>query len=98
MRTQSPGMRLDKPSDFRCAPRLNSRSIACMDLLLDEALLMARKGKLVVPPEKVRPERHARPVTVVMNISTPDASSLRASQGRIAAEAARAIERARRNL
>ena len=38
------------------------------------------------------------PVTVIMNITTPDAGGFRKSQGQIAAEAARAIERARRNL
>ena len=38
------------------------------------------------------------PVTVVMNITTPDAGGFRRSQGQIAAEAARALERARRDL
>ena len=38
------------------------------------------------------------PVNVVMNISTPDAGSFRYAQGQIAADAARAMERARRNL
>jgi hypothetical protein len=38
------------------------------------------------------------PVTVVMNITTPDTNGFRQSQGQIAADAARAIERARRNL
>ena len=38
------------------------------------------------------------PVTVVMNITTPDAAGFRRSQGQIAAEAARAIQRARRDL
>jgi hypothetical protein len=38
------------------------------------------------------------PVTVVMSITTPDAGGFRKSQGQIAAEAARAIERARRDL
>ena len=37
-------------------------------------------------------------VTVVMNISTPDAVSFRYAEGQIAANAARAIEQARRNL
>jgi len=45
-------------------------------------------------------ERETRqpPVTVVMNITTPDTGGFRQSQGQIAADAARAIERARRNL
>jgi hypothetical protein len=33
-----------------------------------------------------------------MNITTPDAGSFRQSQGQIAADAARAMQRARRNL
>lgn len=38
-----------------------------------------------------------RPVTVVMNISTPDAASFQRSQTQIAAEAARALTRGQRN-
>lgn len=38
------------------------------------------------------------PVSVTMNINTPDAPSFRQSQGQIAADMARSIERARRNL
>lgn len=38
------------------------------------------------------------PVTVNMNIQTPDAGSFRQSQTQIAADMARAIERGRRNL
>jgi hypothetical protein len=38
------------------------------------------------------------PVSVTMNITTPDAPSFRQSQGQIAADMARSIERARRNL
>ncbi len=38
------------------------------------------------------------PVTVNMNIQTPDAQGFRQSQGQIAADMARSIERARRNL
>lgn len=40
----------------------------------------------------------AAPVTVNMNIQTPDAQSFRQSQSQIAADMARSIERARRNL
>jgi hypothetical protein len=36
-------------------------------------------------------------VTVVKNITTPDAGGFRRSQGQIAAEAARALDRARRD-
>jgi len=38
------------------------------------------------------------PVTVVMNITTPDVGGFRASQGQLAAQAARAMARAQRNL
>lgn len=40
----------------------------------------------------------AAPVNVTMNIQTPDARGFRQSQGQIAADMARSIERARRNL
>jgi hypothetical protein len=43
-------------------------------------------------------ESRQPPVTVVMNITTPDTNGFRQSQGQIAADAARAIERAQRNL
>lgn len=39
----------------------------------------------------------ARPVTVVMNITTPDAQSFQRSQSQIAAQAARAMARGQRN-
>ena len=38
------------------------------------------------------------PANVVVNISTPDAGSVRYAQGQIADDGARAMERARRNL
>ena len=40
----------------------------------------------------------AAPVTVNMNIQTPDVQGFRQSQSQIAADMARTIERARRNL
>ena len=40
---------------------------------------------------------HARPVTVVMNISTPDVQGFQRSQSQIAAEALRALSRGQRN-
>ena len=49
-------------------------------------------------PLSIMPNMGAAPVTVNMNISTPDAQGFRQSQGQIAAEMARSIERARRNL
>ena len=39
----------------------------------------------------------ARPVTVVMNISTPDVKSFQRSQSQIAAQAMRALSRGQRN-
>jgi hypothetical protein len=41
--------------------------------------------------------REQRPITVVVNVTAADASSFRASQGQIAADMARAIDRASRN-
>jgi hypothetical protein len=55
----------------------------------------------VVPPERIvreeKPERERAPITVVVNVAAADANSFRASQGRIAAEMVRAIDRAGRN-
>jgi hypothetical protein len=60
-----------------------------------------RRGELVVPPERIvreeKPERERAPITVVVNVAAADANSFRASQGRIAAEMVRAIDRAGRN-
>jgi hypothetical protein len=54
-----------------------------------------------VPPERVVREeksaREQRPITVVVNVTAADASSFRVSQGQIAADMARAIDRASRN-
>jgi len=38
-----------------------------------------------------------RPITVVMNVSTPDVQGFQRSQGQIAAQAARALARGQRN-
>lgn len=48
-------------------------------------------------PMQIMPNAVA-PVTVNMNIQTPDVQSFRKSQGQIAADMARSVERARRNL
>ena len=45
----------------------------------------------------VRMDGGERPVTVVMNISTPDAQSFRKSRSQIAAQMTRALERGQRN-
>ena len=70
-------------------------------LLPDEVPIIARRGELVVPAERVVREektaRERRPITVVVNVTAADASSFRDSQGQIAADMARAIDRASRN-
>ena len=72
----------------------------------DELPAVLRRGEAVLTPGQMKAlgsDRASRrddraPVTVVMNITTPDAAGFRRSQGQIAAEAARAIQRARRDL
>ncbi|HEX2364448.1 MAG TPA: hypothetical protein VHJ00_05390, partial [Bradyrhizobium sp.] len=70
-------------------------------LLPDEVPIIARRGELVVPPERVVREekkaREQRPITVMINVTAADANSFRASQGQIAADMARAIDRASRD-
>ena len=62
-------------------------------LLPDEVPIIARRGELVVLPERVVREektaREQRPITVVVNVTAAGASSFRASQGQIAADMAR---------
>lgn len=55
-------------------------------------LARGRDGKL-----GVRAEGGGRPVSVVMNVHTPDAEGFRRSRGQIAAELSRAIARGNRN-
>jgi lambda family phage tail tape measure protein len=89
---------------FLAAPRYHTGGIA--GLAPDELPAILRRGEAVLTPQQMAAlgsgmrEREARqpPVTVVMNITTPDTGGFRQSQGQIAADAARAIERARRNL
>lgn len=49
-------------------------------------------------PMHITPNGGMSPVSVTMNINTPDAQSFRQSQTQIAADMARSIDRARRNL
>jgi hypothetical protein len=51
-------------------------------------------------PMRIMPDAgmSAAPITITMNIQTPDVRSFRQSQSQIAADMARSIERARRNL
>ncbi len=89
---------------FLAAPHYHTGGIA--GLAPDELPAILRRGEAVLTPQQMAAlgsglrERDIRqpPVTVVMNITTPDTNGFRQSQGQIAADAARAIERARRNL
>jgi hypothetical protein len=95
-----PAVRYADPGIFDHAPRYHSGGFAGAGLLSDEVPIIARRGELVVPPERVSREKvqgGQRPITVMINVTATDANSFRASQGQIAAEAARAIERAGRN-
>jgi hypothetical protein len=85
---------------FAAAPRLHTGGMA--GLRPDEVPAILQRGELVLSRAQVAGIGSARdtrpPVTVVMNITTPDVGGFRQSQGQIATDAARAIERARRNL
>jgi hypothetical protein len=69
---------------FEHAPRYHGGGFAGSALLPDEVPIIARRGELVVPSERVVREektpREQRPITVMV------ASSFRASQGQIAAD------------
>jgi hypothetical protein len=103
------GIAGERPLAIRCAdaamfehaPRYHGGGFVGSGLLPDEVPIIARRGELVVPPERVVREektaREQRPITVVVNVTAADASSFRASQGQIAADMARAIDRASRN-
>jgi lambda family phage tail tape measure protein len=96
-----PGVRYADPGIFEHAPRYHAGGFAGSGLLPDEVPIIARRGELVVPPERLvrdeKPQREQRPITVMINVTAADANSFRASQGQIAAEMARAIDRAGRN-
>jgi lambda family phage tail tape measure protein len=96
-----PATRYADAAVFEHAPRYHGGGFAGAGLLPDEVPIIARRGELVVPPERVvreeKPAREQRPITVVVNVTAADASSFRASQGQIAADMARAIDRASRN-
>ncbi|WP_186395565.1 phage tail tape measure C-terminal domain-containing protein [Stappia sp. TSB10GB4] len=85
---------------FAGAPRLHGGGMA--GLRPDEVPAILQRGEMVLSRSQLAAMGSARetrpPVNVVMNISTPDANSFRYAQGQIAADAARAMERARRNL
>src|ERR671918_1811094 len=93
-----PAARYADSAVFEHAQRYHSGGFAGSGLLPDEVPIIARRGEPVVPPERVVREektvREQRPITVVVNVTAADASSFRASQGQIAADMARAIDRA----
>lgn len=78
---------------YASAPRYHTGGVA--GLKPGEIPAILERGEVVLPKDGVR---MGSPVNVVMNITTPDASSFRKSQAQIAAEAARGIQSARRNL
>jgi lambda family phage tail tape measure protein len=96
-----PVVRYADAAVFEHASRYHGGGFAGSGLLPDEVPIIAQRGELVVPPERVVREeksaREQRPITVVVNVTAADASSFRASQGQIAADMARAIDRASRN-
>ena len=85
---------------FADSPRLHSGGMA--GLRADEVPAILQRGEMVLSRAQVAAMGSARdnrpPINVVMNITTPDAGSFRQSQGQIAADAVRAMQRARRNL
>ena len=65
------------PRVFEHAPRYHGGGFAGSGLLPDEVPIIARRGELVVPPERVVREektaREQRPITVVVNVTAADA-------------------------
>ena len=82
------GVRYADAGVFEHAPRYHGGGFAGSGLLPDEVLIIARRGELVVPPERVsrdeKTQREQRPITVMINVTAADANSFRASQGQIA--------------
>jgi hypothetical protein len=76
-----PAMRFADPAVFEHAPRYHGGSFAGAGLLPEEVPIIAQRGELVVPPERIVREKTAReqrPITVVVNVTAADASSFRA--------------------
>ena len=102
--TRRPDSRAVDATVFATAPRYHAGGVA--GLAPDEVPAILRRGEAVLTPGQMKAlgagielaPGPPPPVTVVMNITTPDAGGFRRSQGQIAAEAARALERARRDL
>jgi tape measure domain-containing protein len=64
----------------------------------DEYPAILQRGEVVIPRQDARRAMTPAPATVVVNITTPDAESFRASQGQVAAAMARSLQRAQRSL
>ncbi|MEI4235278.1 phage tail tape measure C-terminal domain-containing protein, partial [Roseovarius sp. D22-M7] len=87
---------------FAGAPRMHGGGLA--GLRHDEVPAILQRGEMVLSRRQLatasrsRDSEHPRPVQVVMNVTTPDASSFRRSQGQISADLSRALQRAQRNM
>ena len=68
-----PATRYADVAVFEHAPRYHGGGFAGSGLLPDEVPIIARRGELVVPPERVVREektaREQRPITVVVNVT-----------------------------
>ena len=88
---------------FATAPRLHEGGWAGLrpdevPAILQRGERVLSRGDLAAAERTGRGRTDDRPVQVVMNITTPDANSFRYAQGQLAADAARAMQRAKRNL
>ncbi|MDD3182309.1 MAG: phage tail tape measure C-terminal domain-containing protein [Alphaproteobacteria bacterium] len=79
---------------FAGAPRYHSGGIA--GLKPDEVPAILQRGEEVI--SKKDRSRRSSGVNLVMNVTTPNADSFRASQGQIMAKATKSLNRAKRNI
>jgi lambda family phage tail tape measure protein len=101
----APPTRMVDPALFLGAPRYHGGGLAGAyasgALKPDEMPAILQRGERVLSRQQVAKGMNASrsPVNVVMNITTPDVGGFRASQGQLAADAARTLARVqRRNL
>jgi lambda family phage tail tape measure protein len=101
----APKARMVDPALFLGAARYHSGGLAGAyaggALKPDEMPAILQRGEMVLSRQQVAKGMNASrsPVNVVMNITTPDVGGFRASQGQLAADAARTLARVqRRNL
>ncbi len=88
--------RIVHPAVFAGAPRYHSGGIA--GLKPNEVPAILERGERIIPNGRKGGGRMGSSVNVTMNITTPDANSFRSSKAQVTAEAAKALDRARRNL